>query len=277
VISNVSDTARWVAVYRAWETQRPDALFRDPYARALAGERGLAMVKVMPRGASNGWPIILRTKIIDDLILQCVAEDCDCVVNLAAGLDTRPYRLMLPPSLLWVEADLPAVLAEKEKVLGTASAVCRLARHPVDLANAAARAEFLDEVQQQARRVLVLTEGLLVYLDDALVRELAADLHQRTAIRWWGLDLSSPGLVRMLAQSMSAALANAPMKFGPENGVKFFEDCGWQVGEIRSVNAEAARLKRTPFMLRVVTALFPQPNPRRPGNSRWYGVVRLHR
>ena len=37
---NISDTARWVAVYRAIESERPDAWFRDPLAKRLAGERG---------------------------------------------------------------------------------------------------------------------------------------------------------------------------------------------------------------------------------------------
>jgi len=37
------------------------------------------------------------------------------VLNLAAGLDTRPYRLNLPPDFAWVEADLPELLAEKER------------------------------------------------------------------------------------------------------------------------------------------------------------------
>jgi len=57
LISNVSDTARWVAVYRAWETARPDALFRDPYAERLAGERGKQIVAQLPmsRVARNGW------------------------------------------------------------------------------------------------------------------------------------------------------------------------------------------------------------------------------
>lgn len=38
-ITNVADTAFWVAVARAHESERPDALFHDPYARLLAGER----------------------------------------------------------------------------------------------------------------------------------------------------------------------------------------------------------------------------------------------
>ena len=47
VISNVSDTARWVALYRAMETDRPDALFKDPYARRLAGAEGEEIVNTI--------------------------------------------------------------------------------------------------------------------------------------------------------------------------------------------------------------------------------------
>ncbi|HEY2739416.1 MAG TPA: class I SAM-dependent methyltransferase, partial [Thermoanaerobaculia bacterium] len=49
-IDNVSDTARWVAVYRAMETARPDAIFRDPFADRLAGERGHQILDEMKHG-----------------------------------------------------------------------------------------------------------------------------------------------------------------------------------------------------------------------------------
>ena len=49
IIRNVSDTARWVAFYRAMESERPDAVFRDPFARRLAGERGEAIVRTVAR------------------------------------------------------------------------------------------------------------------------------------------------------------------------------------------------------------------------------------
>src|SRR5437773_1190282 len=42
-IRSVSDTALWVAMYRAYESERADALFSDPYARRLAGPRGEAI------------------------------------------------------------------------------------------------------------------------------------------------------------------------------------------------------------------------------------------
>ena len=52
-IRNVSDTALWVAIYRAMESERPDALFQDPYARRLGGERGQAIVEALPCGLGN--------------------------------------------------------------------------------------------------------------------------------------------------------------------------------------------------------------------------------
>jgi len=58
LIRNISDTARWVAVYRARETERADGLFRDPFARRLAGTRGeeIAAVidKVTPENSRSG-------------------------------------------------------------------------------------------------------------------------------------------------------------------------------------------------------------------------------
>ena len=40
LVRNISDTAMWAAAYRARETERPGALFRDPFAKRLAGPRG---------------------------------------------------------------------------------------------------------------------------------------------------------------------------------------------------------------------------------------------
>src|SRR5438270_12077955 len=114
-IENISDTARWVAVYRAWESRRKDAVFRDPFAERLAGEKGEEIVRKLPRGKSIAWSLIVRTVVLDDFVKRAVAElGVDTVVNLAAGLDARPYRLDLPPALQWIEVDLPEITAYTE-------------------------------------------------------------------------------------------------------------------------------------------------------------------
>ncbi|MBV8928460.1 MAG: class I SAM-dependent methyltransferase, partial [Mycobacteriaceae bacterium] len=174
LISNVSDTARWMAVYRATESARPDALFHDPLADRLAGDQGRAIVAAAPRMLRTGWWLVARTKIIDDTIARAIADGCDRVLNLAAGLDTRPYRLDLPPDFVWIEADLPALLAEKDHLLADQTPRCRLTRRPVDLADPGARAAFLDEALAGAAKALVLTEGLLMYLDYRDVNGLSA-------------------------------------------------------------------------------------------------------
>src|SRR5258708_23273463 len=114
IVSNVSDTARWVAVYRAWESARPDALFSDPLAGRLAGDRGKAIAALAPRMTRSGWPMGVRTKLMDDLILASVEEGCNCVLNLAAGFDTRPYRLALPASLSLIQASLAGILEARD-------------------------------------------------------------------------------------------------------------------------------------------------------------------
>jgi O-methyltransferase involved in polyketide biosynthesis len=65
LIRNVSDTARWVAAYRAMETARPDALFRDPFADRLAGERGRQIVRELPRGEDSAWSMVVRNVVFD--------------------------------------------------------------------------------------------------------------------------------------------------------------------------------------------------------------------
>jgi methyltransferase (TIGR00027 family) len=275
-ISNVSDTARWVAVYRAKESARPDALFHDPYAQLLAGERGQAIASFMPRQARNGWPMIARTKLMDDLILAAIEQGCDCVVNLAAGFDTRPYRLAVPSSLRWIEADLPALTEEKEQFLKDAQPRCQLCRIKVDLADSSARAAMLKKAVGTSTEVLVITEGLLLYLDEAQVHSLAMDLGAQPRIRRWILDLASPALLEMMKRSMGPQLANAPMKFGPARGVAFFEDLGWRATHIQSVMRAASRFRRLPWSLKLF-ALFPEPNPRNPGRAPWSAVVQLER
>ncbi len=276
LVRNVSDTARWVAAYRAQESARSDALFKDPYADRLAGERGRAMAARVPRMSRSGWPMVTRTKLMDDLIDASLAEGCDRVISLAAGFDTRPYRMTLPASLEWIEADLGAMIDEKEKLLEGEKPRCRLRREAVDLSDTSARDAFLVRATRDASKALVLTEGLLIYLDEDAVRTLGADLLSRPAIRWWVTDVASPAIVEMMRKGMGALLDSAPLKFAPHDGLAFFERIGWKAKDIRATFHEAARLRRLPLIMRPF-ALLPEPDPRRPGKARWAAIARFVR
>ena len=279
LIRNVSDTARWVAFYRAMESERPDAVFHDPYARRLAGEQGEAIVNAMPKGKAFAWPMIVRTAVMDEIILRAIAQDgVDCVLNLAAGLDTRPWRLPLPASLLWVDVDMPVMLDHKEATLQGEKPHCRYEGIRLDLRDGAGRRALFRRVARQAFRVLVITEGLLVYLTAPAVAELATDLHEEQSFVLWLTDLGSPALLKMLARTWGSALAagNAPMQFAPAEGTRFFGPYGWREREYRSMFDESIRLNRTMRFARFwrrIGMLYPKK--KREEFKRFSGIVLL--
>ncbi len=247
-IENVSDTARWVAVYRAMESARPDALFRDPYAGRLAGERGHQILDSMKHGRAYAWPMIVRTAVFDEIILDAIRKrGTDLVVNLAAGLDARPWRLPLPPELRWVDVDLPGILNYKTEMLREESPRCRYEAVTLDLRDAEARRALFARLGAGSKRAIVVTEGLLIYLDPEQVGALAADLHAQPSFQEWLIDLASPQLLKRMSRTWGKSVAEggAPFKFAPAEGTGFFRPYGWREAQFRSTWEEAKRLNRT--------------------------------
>jgi len=277
LIRDISDTARWVAVYRARETERPDAAFRDPFARRLAGERGEQIARAMPMAEEAAWSFIARTHLFDRFILRAVEGGADLVVNLAAGLDARPYRMTLPPSLRWVEVDLPEILDYKEEVLAAEKPVCALERVRLDLSNVDARRGLFARLGGSARQALVISEGLLIYLMRSDIYDLGRDLAEPAGFRHWIVDIVSPGLLEMLKHRMGDLVrqAGAPYVFGPPEGPPFFERCGWKPIEVRSMLKTAAKLGRLPMLLRML-ALLPESAGAQ-GSRPWAAVCLLSR
>ncbi|HEX9636270.1 MAG TPA: SAM-dependent methyltransferase [Acidobacteriota bacterium] len=275
-IRNISDTARWVAVYRARESERPDAHFQDRFARRLAGERGEQIAASMRFAEKHSWPFVARTWLIDQMIAAQLGRGADAVINLAAGLDARPYRMDLPSSLSWIEVDLPEILAHKQALLDGEQPVCALERMALDLSQVEARRELFERLGRRFERALVISEGLLVYLTEEQVTELARDLAAPGCFRQWIIDLASPALQVMLKKKMGAPLdqAGVPLKFAPAEGPDFFRRSGWAPREVRSMIHAAARLGRLPLLLRLMSRLAsPRFNAKRP----WSAVCRLAR
>ncbi len=276
-ITSVSGTARWVAMYRAMESDRPDALFHDPYARRLAGPAGEQILASMPQGKRWAWPMIVRTAVMDEIVMRLITQQgVDTVLNLAAGLDARAYRLDLPRELRWIDVDLEGILSYKETALAGEPPRCGVEFVRADLTDQAARRSLFQRVGAQAKRALVIAEGLLVYLTPDDVTALAKDLSAQPAFRWWMIDLGSPALRQFLSRTWGNQLrsGNAPMLFFPEEGTAFFAPAGWDEAEYRPIFDEALRLRRAPRMswLWRLLALFASKK-RRAEFKRFSGVV----
>lgn len=249
-VDHVSDTAFWVAHYRAVETRRRDALFRDPLAEKLSGERGRRVAKHMGAQRAMQWTMSVRTLVIDALILDAIKGGVDLVLNLGAGLDARPYRLDLPADFQWIEADFVHMIDYKTKTLADEKPVCRLERIACDLSDDAERRNLLADVNARGRKILVLTEGVIPYLSNDAVGSLAKDLDAQDNIAFWIADYSSPlfqtvsvrsGIRKRLAHS-------APFLFDPgpeaDSWQRFFAEKHWQIKDMRFIGEEGRKVGR---------------------------------
>lgn len=277
VVGHISDTALWAAYFRAEETKRLDAMFRDPYAEKLEGGKGIEIAKSIPEGQAHAWAWVTRTYLYDQFLRKEIEEGADLVVNCAAGLDARPYRMELPSSLHWVELDLPGILAYKEEKLANEKPRCALERIRVNLASASERREVLQSLGARGRRAVVLTEGLLIYLSPDEVGLLGRDLAAIPSFQRWILDIASPGLLKMMQQRAGKKLAEvgAPFRFGPAEGPAFFAPHGWDVIQVQGLLKIAAKFKRPPFFLRLLAKLPESSGPQ--GNRPWSGVCVLQK
>jgi methyltransferase (TIGR00027 family) len=243
LITHVSDTALWVADYRAKEGGRTGAAFNDPLASVLAGERGRRIARSMPRGALVRWGVVVRTSAIDRLIHEALESGVDAVLNLGAGLDTRPYRMKLPAQLRWIEMDFSNIVQLKNSSLVEHQPVCRLERVAADLLDRASRDELFARYSATAKNILVITEGVIPFLANDDVAGLARDLFAIPSIRCWIQDFDNAGK-RALPKGWAKKLKAAPYKFQVTDWFEFFKRLGWRPNTLITSAEESERIGR---------------------------------
>jgi methyltransferase (TIGR00027 family) len=186
----LGSTARWTAGVRAQESEREGRLFEDPWAAALAGEPGMGWVA--QRTADRVVAIVLRTRFFDDFLMRITHEHgIRQVVLLAAGLDTRSYRLEWPAQTRLFELDQPEVLQHKADVLESAGVRVRCERQAigVDL-TATWEAALLSRGFVPDQPSAWLLEGFLFYLSNDSVSSLLDRVSGLAAPgSWMGFDV----------------------------------------------------------------------------------------
>jgi methyltransferase (TIGR00027 family) len=238
-IQSVSDTALLAAGWRAMESSRSDALFDDPLAAGLAGERGLRIAGTLPDGA---WVVAIRTVVIDAFVRSAIDAGIDTVISLGAGLDTRPYRMELPASLRWVEVDHPGLIERKAALLRDETPRCAIERWGLDLTDDGGRKELFGRIGAASSKAMALTEGVIGYLTVDQVASLADELHTMPSCELWVTEYFSRRQLRryQARQPMPAV----PVRFDPPDWEGFFTSRGWSIEQIRYLGEESRRLER---------------------------------
>lgn len=246
-INHVTDTAIWVAAYRAEESARQDALINDPYASLLIGSDGHKIATRTQGSRYTAWSVVIRTMIIDQFIESLLSKDIDTVLNLGAGLDTRPYRLSIPKNVRWIEVDFPSIIDRKNELLKDVAPKCSLERLALDLSKIDSRNNFLQKISHESKNVLILTEGVIPYLSNEDAKSLALALHSFENFSYWITEYYSPEILEFLrTPKRLKQMKNAPFLFYPENWFDFFKNCGWNEIETKYFGVESDKVGRTP-------------------------------
>jgi methyltransferase (TIGR00027 family) len=190
------------------------------------------------------WIMVVRTTAIDELIHDAIQKGIDTVLNLGAGLDTRPYRMKLPPGLRWIEVDFPKMIALKNEKLKNEKPVCRLERVPMDLSNRTARQEFFARLGQESKNVLIITEGVIPYLSNDDAAMLAKDLFAVPTLQYWIHDFHNRGIRRSMNFRWRRKLKSAPFVFETQDWLGFFGQFGWDPNEVIPISDQARKIKR---------------------------------
>jgi len=260
VIGDVAATARWTAGARALETGRPDALFEDPWAAALAGDEGLRWAEARP--AEGLAPMVVRARFFDDFLRRATCtEGAKQVVLLGAGLDTRAFRLEWPPGTVVFEVDRDEVLKYKAQVLsrsGARSSCTRRVCLAGDLAGPDWPGQLLEAGLDASNMSAWLAEGLLFYFRTEDIATVLGHV-SRLAVAGSRLAFDIPNRSVLshpitLPWIQMQADAGAPWLGTIDDPVEYLSLFGWQASATQCGAADAA-YGRWPYPVIPATAL----------------------
>jgi methyltransferase (TIGR00027 family) len=243
-------TARWTAAIRAKENERRDALLNDPWAAALAGKEGMAWME--ERTEASVMPILLRTRYFDDFLQRITnRHNIEQIVLMAAGMDTRAFRLTWPDRTRIFELDQSSVLKYKEQILQSAGAIptCQRTAIALDLSGPWEKKLIQAGFNPKARSAWLL-EGFLFYLPVSTITQLLDRLTpQATQGSWMGFDIVNKA---MLTHPLTRdwvemqAKSGAPWLGTMENPVQFLAQRGWEA-YLTQAGQEDANYGRWPY------------------------------
>jgi methyltransferase (TIGR00027 family) len=240
-ITHVSDTALMVAACRALESESPDGFVHDPFAARLAGDRGMAILSKQPHPEMMRFGIGVRSRLMDELILEALASiPIATVLSVGCGLDTRPWRLELKPTLRWIEVDFADMLDYKDALMSAETPRCRRERITADVNDPAERRRIY--AAAGTAPALMITEGLLMYLPAGTVEALAAESWRESGIAHWISDIMTGAFAKAISMDSNRSVRNvqASDSLTGEQILEAVRRDGWVPAARRSYITDAA-------------------------------------
>lgn len=252
-MKTVSSTAQWTAAIRALEPEYGEnCLYEDGLAYNLAGPEGFELLDRY-KGAGVREFVSIRTRFFDDAISDIVFKSSvQQVILVAAGMDTRAFRMTWPDGVTIYEVDHKELLDEKGKRLSRLQARPNLPR--VEVAADITQPWFGDLEHagfESSVGALWVVEGLLFFLSHDQVGNLLMSLKESSAPNSHLItDMPSESLLKNpFNEAFLSKLSEdgCPWQFGCDEPEEFLRMHGWKVTEIKEPGESDAGKKRWPY------------------------------
>ena len=249
----VSNTAFYCTGVRAVDAKRAQPICGDQYAERFMDERAWAIFEPFRQFTGPLISNASRARIIDDLLRERLAANPNTlVVLIGAGFDSRAFRLK---GGRWLEVDEPQVFAWKEPRLPAAESPNALTRLPVDFSTE----RLADRLKPfaDAGPVVVVVEGVLMYLDEPRIRELLQTIRATFPRGEILCDVMTPAFFNKFGRGIHEKIQDLGATFAlPERPLtEIFAEEHFRETQMISIGRHAPALTLMPWPMRMAVRL----------------------
>lgn len=208
-VTGVPETMIQTLYARAKESMKPNAKIKDDMAAEIVSQLDYDFSNADKDSAMSSG-VIARTIVLDEMVGKYLTRHPKTVVvNIACGMDTRCYR-MKGKYLRWYNVDLPETMEVRERFLTEDGPIYQIAKSAMD-------ASYIDDITYEGEDVLVVIEGLSMYLKEADIRQIFAIIDQAFPKAMVLIEVMSPFVVKHIKEK-SIEGSNAKFTWGINNG-----------------------------------------------------------
>lgn len=243
-LTGVAQTLLIPARVRAYETKRPDALLKDPWAVEIIEK--LDLEKSNKDHVSSGTQIgtVLRTLLIDKKVTEFIQKHPDgIVVNLGCGLDAR-YKRLCPASILWFDLDIEESIQVRKRFFEDTDNYKMFCSSMFDYA-------WMNLIPK-GKPILIIFEGVSMYFPQSMVKPFIQEVFRQFPQADIVFDVLSKMNAENSDKHPDVRKYNVNFKWGIDSGTELLK---WQKG-MRLVSEESYMVQgplfRWPLILRLL-------------------------
>ena len=208
-VTGLPETMIQTLYARAKESGKDNAKIHDDMAVEMVSRLDYDFSKA-DQDKAMSYGVIARTIVLDEMVEKYLSGHPNTiVVNIASGLDTRCYR-MQGKYVRWYNVDLPETMKIREKFLTENGSISQIAKSAMD-------ASYIDDIEYGGENVLVIIEGLSMYLSEADVLQMMSIIERTFRKVTVMIETMSPFVVKHIKEK-SIEGSHAKFTWGVKDG-----------------------------------------------------------